>query len=54
MSANAARRQPAAAITIAAVRRRLGPRREDEIVEMLKLASTAIEETLRRQPAGCA
>jgi DNA-binding IclR family transcriptional regulator len=44
--------QPAAAITIAAVRSRLGPRREDEIVEVLKLASTAIEETLRRELGG--
>jgi DNA-binding IclR family transcriptional regulator len=44
--------QPAAAITIAAVRSRLGPRREDEIVEVLKLASTAIEQTLRREPGG--
>jgi DNA-binding IclR family transcriptional regulator len=35
--------QPAAAITIAAVRGRLGPRREDEIVEILKLASSAID-----------
>jgi DNA-binding IclR family transcriptional regulator len=42
--------QPAAAITIAAVRSRLGPRREDEIVEVLKLASAAIEQTLRRDP----
>jgi DNA-binding IclR family transcriptional regulator len=42
--------QPAAAITIAAVRSRLGPRREDEIVEILKLASTAIEQALHRQP----
>jgi DNA-binding IclR family transcriptional regulator len=41
--------RPAAAITIAAVRSRLGPRREDEIVEVLKRASTAIEETLRQQ-----
>jgi DNA-binding IclR family transcriptional regulator len=42
--------QPAAAMTIAAVRSRLGPRREDEIVEVLKHASTAIEETLGREP----
>jgi DNA-binding IclR family transcriptional regulator len=41
--------QPAAAITIAAVRGRLGPRREDEIVEVLRHASRAIEETLRQQ-----
>jgi DNA-binding IclR family transcriptional regulator len=40
--------QPAAAITIAAVRSRLGPRREDEIVEVLKLASSAIEQALHR------
>ena len=44
--------QPAAAITIAAVRSRLGPRREDEVVEVLKRASMAIEETLRREAAG--
>jgi DNA-binding IclR family transcriptional regulator len=44
--------QPAAAITIAAVRSRLGPRREDEIIEVLKRASAAIEETLRREAAG--
>lgn len=42
--------QPAAAITIAAVRSRLGPRREDEIVEMLRLASGAIEKALRQKP----
>jgi DNA-binding IclR family transcriptional regulator len=42
---------PAAAITIAAVRSRLGPRREDEIVEVLKRASVAIEETLRQRPS---
>jgi hypothetical protein len=34
------------------VRSGLGPRREDEIVEVLKLASTAIEETLRRELGG--
>jgi DNA-binding IclR family transcriptional regulator len=44
--------QPAAAITIAAVRSRLGPRRENEVVEALELASTAIEQTLRGQPRG--
>jgi DNA-binding IclR family transcriptional regulator len=44
--------QPAAAMTIAAVRSRLGPRREDEIIEVLKRASAAIEETLRREGAG--
>jgi DNA-binding IclR family transcriptional regulator len=42
--------RPAAAITIAAVRRRLGPRREEEIVEVLKLASGAIEKTLWQKP----
>ena len=41
--------QPAAAITIAAVRGRLGPRREDEIVEVLQLATAAIEATLHRE-----
>ena len=40
---------PAAAITSAALRRRLGPRREDEIVEVLKRASMAIEEALRQR-----
>jgi DNA-binding IclR family transcriptional regulator len=44
--------QPAAAITIAAVRSRLGPRREDEIVEVLKRASTAIEQALQREAGG--
>jgi DNA-binding IclR family transcriptional regulator len=44
--------RPAAAMTIAAVRNRLGPRREDEIVEVLKLASTAIEQTLRQEAHG--
>jgi DNA-binding IclR family transcriptional regulator len=43
--------QPAAAITIAAVRSRLGPRREDEIAEVLKRASTTIEQTLRQRPS---
>jgi DNA-binding IclR family transcriptional regulator len=42
--------QPAAAITIAAVRSRLGPRREDEVAEILTLASRAIERTLHRDP----
>jgi DNA-binding IclR family transcriptional regulator len=42
--------QPAAAITIAAVRNRLGPRREEEIVDVLTLASAAIEKTLRQKP----
>ena len=43
--------QPAAAITIAAVRNRLGPRREDEIVEILRRATAAIERTLRQPPS---
>lgn len=42
--------RPAAAMTVSAVRARLGPRREQEVAEILLDASREIERTLRSAP----
>ncbi|MGY3603144.1 MULTISPECIES: IclR family transcriptional regulator [unclassified Bradyrhizobium] len=43
-------RQPAAAITVSAVRTRLGPRREQEVAEILLEAALAIEKKIESLP----
>jgi DNA-binding IclR family transcriptional regulator len=41
--------RPVAAITVSAVRTRLGPRRETELAEQLQAAARTIEQAIRQR-----